>query len=313
MRTVFWELIAGLTGFLVLASGIGALLAWRDGKSGGGSATIANLNQRIRAWWGMIAIMAAAIGLGPATTYVVFALVSYLALREFITLTPTAASDHTTLFIAFFVAIPAQYLLLWVEWYGMFSIFVPVHLFITLSLVMVLTQDTRDFLSRNAKIHWALMVCVYGLSHAPALLILDIPGYAGQNPLLLFYFLLVVQISDVFQYVCGKLFGKRKIAPKLSPSKTVEGFVGGGLLAALCGAALYRITPFGFGTAFLMSLAIVLAGFVGGLVLSAVKRSLGAKDWGAMIAGHGGALDRVDSICFAAPVFFHLVRYVYVQ
>lgn len=181
-----------------------------------------------------------------------------------------------------------------------------------MSLVSALTQDTREFLSRNARINWALMVCVYGLSHAPALLTLDIPGYRGQNALLLFYFLLVVQISDVLQYVVGKLFGRRKIAPVLSPSKTVEGFVGGGLLATLCGAALYRVTPFGFGAAFLMSLAIVLAGFVGGLVLSAVKRSLGAKDWGVMIAGHGGMLDRVDSVCFAAPVFFHLVRYLYV-
>ncbi|QQC64653.1 phosphatidate cytidylyltransferase [Paraburkholderia ginsengisoli] len=309
MRSAFWELIAGVTGFLAIASVIGAILAWRDD---GRSATIVNLNQRIRAWWGMIAVMAIAIGLGPAATYLVFAFVSYLALREFITLTPTSASDHTTLFVAFFIAIPVQYLLLWVDWYGMFSIFVPVHLFITLSLVSALTQDTRDFLSRSAKIHWALMVCVYGLSYAPALLILEIPGYRDENALLLFFFLLVVQISDVFQYVVGKLFGKRKIAPQLSPSKTVEGFIGGGLLATLAGAALYRITPFSFGAAFLMSLAIVLAGFVGGLVLSAVKRSLGAKDWGSMIAGHGGALDRVDSICFAAPVFFHLVRYLYV-
>jgi phosphatidate cytidylyltransferase len=309
MRTVFWELVAGVTGFLIVASLIGTALAWRDG---GKSATIANLNQRIRAWWGMIAIMAIAIGLGSGVTYIVFALLSYLTLREFITLTPTSPSDHTTLFIAFFIAIPVQYVLLWVRWYGMFSIFVPVHLFITLSLVSALTQDTREFLSRNAKIQWAMMVCVYGLSYAPALLILDIPRYVGKNALLLFFFLLVVQISDVFQYVVGKLFGKRKIAPHLSPSKTVEGFIGGGLLATLCGAGFYRITPFSFGAALCMSLAIVLSGFVGGLVLSAVKRSLGAKDWGSMIAGHGGALDRVDSICFAAPVFFHLVRYLYV-
>ncbi|PMS20144.1 phosphatidate cytidylyltransferase [Trinickia dabaoshanensis] len=309
MRTLFWQLVAGVTGLLIVATFVGAILGARDG---GRSATIVNLNQRIRAWWAMIAVMAVAIGLGNNVTYLVFALLSYLTLREFITLTPTTASDHTTLFIAFFVAIPTQYLLLAVDWYGMYSIFVPVHLFFAMSLVSALTQDTHDFLARNAKINWALMVCVYGLSYAPAVLILDIPHYAGQNALLLFYFLLVVQISDVLQYVVGKLFGKRKIAPRLSPSKTVEGFVGGGLLATLCGAALYRVTPFGFGAAFGISLAIVLSGFVGGLVLSAVKRSLGAKDWGVMIAGHGGMLDRVDSICFAAPVFFHLVRYLYV-
>ncbi|WP_175943799.1 phosphatidate cytidylyltransferase [Caballeronia sp. BCC1704] len=309
MPTSFWNLVAGVVGALTFATLIGAVLGAR---AKGTSATIVNLNQRILAWWGMIAVMVVAIGLGDKATFVVFALLSYLALREFITLTPTTASDHTTLFVAFFVAVPVQYVLLGVDWYGMYSIFVPVHLFFAMSLVSALTQDTREFLSRNARINWALMVCVYGLSHAPALLTLDIPGYRGQNALLLFFFLLVVQISDVLQYAVGKLFGRRKIAPVLSPSKTVEGFVGGGLLATLCGAALYRVTPFGFGAAFLMSLAIVLAGFVGGLVLSAVKRSLGAKDWGVMIAGHGGMLDRVDSVCFAAPVFFHLVRYFYV-
>ena len=239
MRTAFWELVAGLTGFLANASVIGGLLAWRDG---GRSATIANLNQRIRAWWGMIAIMAIAIGLGPSATYIVFAFVSYMALREFITLTPTSPSDHTTLFICFFIAIPVQYLLLWVNWYGMFSIFVPVHLFITLSLVSALTQDTHDFLSRSAKIHWALMVCVYGLSHAPALLILDIPGYQGENALLLFFFLLVVQISDVFQYVVGKLFGTRYLGTLFGLtllSHQVGGFFGawlGGVTIANTGS-----------------------------------------------------------------------------
>ena len=309
MRTFFWELVAGVTALLAVATVIGAVLSAR---SGGANETIINLNQRIRAWWAMIAVMVIAIALGNNVTYCVFALLSYLTLREFITLTPTTASDHTTLFIAFFIAIPIQYMLLAIKWYGMYSIFVPVHLFFAMSLVSALTQDTSAFLSRNAKINWALMVCVYGLSHAPAVLILDIKHYAGNNALLLFYFLLVVQISDVLQYVVGKLFGRHKIAPQLSPSKTVEGFIGGGLLATLCGASLYRVTPFSFGAAFGISLAIVTAGFVGGLVLSAVKRSLGTKDWGSMIAGHGGMLDRVDSICFAAPVFFHLVRYVYV-
>ncbi len=305
----FWNLVAGVLAVLTLATIVGAVLGAR---SGGNNATVVNLNDRIRAWWGMIAVMVVAIGLGEKATYIAFAMLSYLALREFVTLTPTTPSDHTTLFVAFFIAVPVQYVLLAIDWYGMYSIFVPVHLFFAMSLVSALTQDTREFLSRNARINWALMVCVYGLSHAPALLTLDIPGYRGQNALLLFYLLLVVQLSDVLQYVVGKLFGRRKIAPVLSPSKTVEGFVGGGLLATLCGAALYRVTPFGFVPALFMSLAIVLAGFVGGLVLSAVKRSLGAKDWGSMIAGHGGILDRVDSICFAAPVFFHLVRYAYV-
>ena len=142
-------------------------------------------------------------------------------------------------------------------------------------------------------------------------MLLDIPGYEGQDALLLFYLVLVVQLSDVLQYVFGKLFGKTKIAPVVSPSKTVEGFVGGALSATAIGAAMWWITPFSPLQSAGMAFVIVLMGFLGGLVLSAVKRSLGAKDWGTMIQGHGGMMDRMDSISFAAPIFFHLTRYFF--
>jgi len=155
------------------------------------------------------------------------------------------------------------------------------------------------------------MVTVYCLSHAPALLMLPLPGAPDRNALLLFYLLLVVQMSDVMQYVFGKLFGKTKIAPLVSPSKTVEGFIGGGIAATLIGAAMWWITPFTPLQSAAMAAVIVMMGFLGGLTLSAVKRSLGAKDWGVMIEGHGGVLDRTDSICFAAPMFFHIVRFFY--
>ena len=135
-------------------------------------------------------------------------------------------------------------------------------------------------------------------------------AHAALWPLLLF-FLLVVQASDVFQYVCGKLWGKHKLSPLVSPSKTSEGLIGGGALAIALGTALHGLTPFNVWQAALMSTVTVVCGFTGGLVLSAVKRSLGAKDWGVMIAGHGGMLDRVDSICLAAPVFFHLTRFFF--
>jgi phosphatidate cytidylyltransferase len=150
MRTLFWELVAGVTAVLAVATLIGAILGAR---SGGQSPTIVNLNQRIRAWWAMIAVMAVAIGLGDYATYVMFALLSYLTLREFITLTPATASDHTTLFLAFFIAIPVQYLLLAIGWYGMYSIFVPVHLFFATSVVSALTQDTKEVLNRNTAIN----------------------------------------------------------------------------------------------------------------------------------------------------------------
>jgi phosphatidate cytidylyltransferase len=155
------------------------------------------------------------------------------------------------------------------------------------------------------------MLTVYCVSYAPAVLLLHIPGYQGQSLLLMLYLLLVVQISDVLQYVFGKLFGRHKLAPRVSPSKTVEGLVGGGLSAVAIGACMWWITPFTFWGSAGMSLVIVLAGFLGGLALSAVKRSIGAKDWGSMIEGHGGILDRLDSVTFAAPIFFHIVHYAF--
>jgi len=173
-----------------------------------------------------------------------------------------------------------------------------------------MSGDTEQFLERVTKLQWGLMITVYCVSYVPALLLLQLPNYR-DNLLLVIYLLLVVQISDVLQYVFGKLFGKHKIAPLVSPSKTVEGFVGGGASAVAVGAALWWITPFTPLQAAGMAAVIVLAGFLGGLALSAVKRSLGAKDWGSMIEGHGGMLDRLDSVSFAAPVFFHLTRYFF--
>ncbi len=205
----------------------------------------------------------------------------------------------------------ARYYLIGIGWYGLFSIFIPVYGFLLLPALSVLAQDTEDFLMRIAKIQWGVMVAIYCISYAPALLALNIPDYAGQNALLLFYLLLVVQMSDVLQYVCGNLFGKIKIAPVVSPSKTVEGFVGGAASATAIGAAMWWITPFTPLQAGVMAFLIVLMGFLGGLALSAVKRSLGVKDWGAMISGHGGVLDRMDSVSFAAPIFFHLTRYFF--
>ena len=309
MKHVMFNLVAGLAAILLFATITGRVLAVKYGRD---NPTILNLNQRINAWWGLAGGLVAGIALGPIASILIFAFGSFFALREFITLTPTKASDHTPLFLAFFVAIPVQYTLLAVQWYGLFAVFIPVYMFFILAIASALSQDTDDFLGRNAKIHWAMTVCVYGLSHAPALLLLHIPGYEGRNALLLFYFLFVVQVSDVLQYVCGKLFGKRKLAPALSPSKTVEGLIGGGLLAALLGGLLHEITPFTFWQSFGMSVVIVALGSMGGLVLSAVKRSLGAKDWGQMISGHGGALDRLDSVCFAAPIFFHLTHWLFV-
>jgi phosphatidate cytidylyltransferase len=309
-RDKFLWLIGGIAALLLIASIAGWLLGLRI-KGDQGRAVIGNLNARVRAWWIMVAVFAVAFLLGKIATIILFAIVSFFALREFLTLTPTRAGDHRALSLAFFVLIPVQYYLIGIEWYALFSIFIPVYAFLLLPSLSALAEDAEHFLERSAKIQWGIMVTIYCISHVPALLLLDIPGYAGQNALLLFFMLLVVQMSDVLQYVFGKIFGKTKIAPVVSPSKTVEGFVGGAAGATLIGAAMWWITPFNPLQAAGMAFVAVLMGFLGGLVLSAVKRSLSAKDWGTMIRGHGGMMDRMDSVSFAAPIFFHLTRYFF--
>jgi len=306
----FYWLIGGIVGLLAIASVIGFILR-RRAQSENAIAVVDNLNARVNAWWSMVAVFTAAFVIGTNATLVMFALISFFALREFITLTPTRAGDHRALSLAFFVLIPVQYWLIGIHWYALFAIFIPVYAFLLLPALSALAEDAENFLERTAKIQWGIMITIYCISHAPALLLLDIPGYEGQNALLLFYLVLVVQLSDVLQYVFGKLFGKTKIAPIVSPSKTVEGLIGGAGSAILIGATMWWITPFTPMQSAAMAFVIVLMGFLGGLTLSAVKRSLGAKDWGTMIKGHGGIMDRMDSVVFSAPIFFHLTRYFF--
>ncbi|WP_448678650.1 phosphatidate cytidylyltransferase [Pseudomonas nicosulfuronedens] len=302
-----WLLFGGIGAILVLASLVGAVLRWKAPP--GPHAVIDNLNARINAWWVMVAVIGCAFALGHWAVILLFYGVSFYALREFLTLMPTRRSDYPALVAAFYFVLPMQYLLIGIGWYGLFSIFIPVYVFLLLPILASLGGDSKHFLERASKVQWALMLAVFCISYVPALLTLDIAGYEGRNLLLIAFLVIVVQLSDVLQYVCGKLMGKRKIAPNLSPSKTLEGFVGGVTLATLIGGALWWITPFSFWQALLIALMINILGFFGGLVMSAIKRDRGVKDWGHMIEGHGGMLDRLDSVCFAAPVFFHFVRY----
>lgn len=302
--------IAGVAALLVTATLAGLLLKLRA-RDDRARATLENLNARIRAWWVMCGVLLVSFLAGRTGTLLLFGLLSFLALREYITLTPTRRGDHRTLFWSFFIITPLQYFLVGVRWYGFYSILIPVFAFVFVPTRIALAGDTERFLERAAKIQWGLMVCAYCVSYAPALLMLDIPGYEGQNFKLLFYLLFVDQMSDVLQYVWGKLLGRHAIAPTISPNKTWEGFVGGIASATLLGSTLYWLTPFSPLESLGMSLAITLMGFFGGLTMSAIKRDRGIKDYGSVIEGHGGILDRIDSLCFAAPVFFHLTRYFF--
>lgn len=301
-------LIAG--GVFTLLAGISALGAWL--KFGPADSRphplIDNLNLRIQAWWAMTITIGLALIAGRIGVIVLFAFVSFTALREFLTIAPTRRGDHQALVMAFFVVLPFQYFLIGVEWHGLYEVFIPVYAFLFLPILSALKSDTRNFMERTGTIQWGLMVTVFCISHIPALLNLRIAGYEHRNAFLIVFLVLIVQSGDILHHVCSRLFGKHQIAPGVSPNKTVEGFAGGIAGAMLIGMLLSWMTPFSAGEAVLVSLPTALMGFFGGLVLSAMKRDRGVKDWGPGLEGVG-MLDRVASVCFAAPVYFHIVRH----
>lgn len=308
VSATLFNLFVGIFAVLAFASVVGWGLKLRASPDAT-AASIDNLNARLKAWWVMIGLIALAIWVGEWGVILLFGFISFQSLREFVSLTHTRRGDHRALIWSFYVFLPLQYILIANHWYGLFAILIPVYAFLLLPISASLGSDTTRFLERAAKVQWGLMICVYCISHVPALLTLDIEGYAGANALLIVFLVLTVQSSDVFQYVWGKLLGKHKLAPAISPSKTLEGLVGGVASATIVGAALWWITPFTPVQAGLIALVINMMGFFGGFVLSAIKRDRNVKDWGSMIEGHGGMLDRVDSISFSAPIFFHIVRY----
>lgn len=301
----FFGLTGVVVGLLVPATGIGWALE-QHVVSPSAQATVANMNARIRSWWVMCVVFVASLLTGGTTTILLFGAASFLALREFLTLAPTRHGDYASLVCAFYVITPLQYALISMETHWLFSTLIPLYAPLVIPLFAIMTGEYEDFIRRAASIQWGLAICVYGLSHAPALLALEIPGNEGQNSRLLFFLVLVVEISDVLQYVWGKQYGKTKLASRISPNKTWEGAIGGVGCATLIGACVWWATPFTPLQATVISLVTTSAGLAGGMVMSAVKRERGMKDFGSLIAGHGGVLDRMDSLCFAAPVFYYL-------
>jgi phosphatidate cytidylyltransferase len=268
------------------------------------------LRDRVRTWWQIIAIVTAAFAAGQATSILLVAALSALAFRELHSVVPVRPADRVILGLAY-VAIPVQYYFVWTQWYGMFSIFVPVYAFTLLTAATVLTGETRGFIRSNATLHWALLLTVYNLSHLAFLIVLPLEhGVAAGGLGLLLFVLVVVQFNDVAQFVWGRLFGRARIVPSVSPGKTWEGFVGGAatsmLLAVLIAPSL---TPFSPLAAAGIGLTLAVCGFLGDVTLSAVKRDLGLKDTGNALRGHGGILDRLDSLTLAAPIGFHVIRY----
>ncbi len=293
-------------GFLVVATLTGQVLR-RVIRAPRASATVANANLRIASWWVLCGLAGTAMAVGSGAVAVLFAMFSCLAIHEFCATPGEVRASDRFVFGLLAAATLLQYWFVWRGRYDLFGFLIPAG---TLIWIAVRTAAGGGG-GRLAQAVLGLTICTYLLSYAPAVLTLDIPGYAAGNITLLFYFLLIVQASDVMQYLWGKLLGHRRIAPRISPNKTWEGLAGGVLTATALGTVLYRATPFQPLQAAAICIAITLAGFGGGLALSAIKRARGIKDFGTLVAGHGGVLDRIDSLCFSAPVFFLVVRHLF--
>lgn len=261
---------------------------------------------RTKSWWWMIGIFSLGVAGTRTMTMWFLGILSFLALKEFFSIIPTRRADRRVLFWAY-LSIPFQYYWAAISWYGMFIIFIPVYMFLFLPFRMLVTQKTEGFLKAVGSIHWGLMTCVFSISHMAYLTVLqraDYPPYIGVT--LLIFLVFLTEFNDVAQYVWGRSFGKHKIMPVVSPKKTWEGFLGG-VATTTCAAMLIApyLTPFNTMYAALAGLLIAAMGFIGDVSISAIKRDIGVKDTGATIPGHGGLMDRIDSLTFTAPLFFH--------
>lgn len=285
-------------------------------------AIIRNFNKRVSSWLTICALLVVALLLHKTVTVVLFGLVSFWALREFITMTPTRRGDHRTLFWVLFGFTPLQYVLVGYDLYSVFSIMIPVYASLFIPARIAFTGDHKRFLERTAKIQFGLLICVYALSHAPALLNLklvtlnsstnQLEPWAGSTAGLLFFFIVMVQISDMLHFVWDRLFGNHVIATTINATKTWEGLVGAACctsVIAMLVQSILPVTPFTWYGAGFMALLISVMASSGSMTMSAIKRDRRVKDHGTLVLGHAGVLDRIDSLCFAAPIFFHVTRF----
>ncbi|MEM8538272.1 MAG: phosphatidate cytidylyltransferase [Pseudomonadota bacterium] len=299
----------GSFGILITMTFIGEVLRARE-EPGFNNPVLDTYMTRVQSWWGMVAFIGGALLLGKPGVMILFAFASFAALREILTLTAKARADHLSLALAFFVVLPLQYIFVGLEWSGLYTVFIPVYAFLFLPMVSALRGNPERYLVRVAETQWALMIAVFCVSLVPALMSFEIEGYGDRSVLLIAFLVMVVQLGDLLEYFFGRRIGRRRIAPGLSP-KTWEGMIMGVISAMFIGAMLAWITPFGVLGAALMAGASSLVGMFGSLVVAAIKRDRGVKDWSHLIPGQGGFVDQLDSVIFAAPVFYQLTHYFY--
>jgi len=302
-------------GILAIASTAAFLMSFRQqSRDDAWHAELKDLRQLLRTSVYMVAVFWIAWVMGPAVANTLFALLSFFALREFITLSPTRRGDHRSLVLAFFVVLPIQFWLVATRRFDLFTVFVPVYVFFALPLASALAGDTQRFLERNAKLQWGIVVCIYGLSHVPALLLLDFRNYEDKGAFLVFFLVFVVQSCMVVQHVLTRRLKRPPSIPQVSGSFNWHTWLLGMVLGSLVGGLMSFITPFKPGQAVAMAFVACAAGSMGHLVMKALKRDRGVTAWGARgvaVTGANGLLDRVDALCFAAPIFFHSARWYF--
>jgi phosphatidate cytidylyltransferase len=264
--------------------------------------------------WTMVVVFWIGWTLGNQAATVLFAFVSFFALREFITLSPTHRGDHRGLILVFFVVLPVQYWLVSARHFDLFTVFIPVYVFLAVPVVSALGDDPHRFLERNAKLQWGIMVCVFGMSHVPALLLLEFPRSPNRGAFLVFFLVAVVQTCMLAQHLLARRWPRKPQAPNISTSFNWATWLVGVTLGGLLGGLLSGITPFNPAQGLGMALIACISGSLGHLVMKALKRDRGITSWGAQglsVTGASGLLDRVDALCFAAPIFFHSVRWIF--
>ncbi|MDO9032077.1 MAG: phosphatidate cytidylyltransferase [Hydrogenophaga sp.] len=307
-----------LFGLLLIASGAGVLLSLRerqhaDDHTGDRAQRLHDYQALLRNSWLMTLVFWVGWAAGESVAIVLFGLVSFFILREFISLSPTRRGDHRSLVLAFFIVLPLQYALVWNQHFNLFTVFIPVYVFLAIPVVSALGNDPQRFLERNAKLQWGIMVCVYGMSHVPALLLLNFPRFAGKTEFLVLFLVLVVQTCMLVQHLVARRL-RDPVAPAISASFHWRSWLAGLAAGGLLGVALAGLTPFKPLQALAMALVACVAGSFGHLVMKAIKRDRGVTHWGSAgrsVTGASGLLDRVDALCFAAPVFFHSVRWTF--
>ena len=267
----------------------------------------------LRAVWAGALLFWVAWASGAVGATLLFGVLSFVALREFITLTHTRRADHRSLLLAFFVVLPLQFMMAGGRRFDLLTVFIPVYVFLAIPVVSAFGNDAHRFLERTAKIQWGIMVCVYGMSHAPALLLLDLPAYKGRGAFLVFYLVVVVAVAQLVQEAASRRLRRRPVARAISRSFSWRAWGIGSLAAGAVGLVLFWATPFGPLAALTMGGIAGATGTLGEFVMHALKRDAGVRSWGgkASVTGAVGLLDRVAPLCFAAPVFFHAVRWYF--